>query len=1433
MGIIAEAWKNRPFDEQLVLFEAPRKYSVSTKRIAGAIKLLTDFDFILIKASAQSPEGGVLTLIADYDTTIAQLETDPSKVDEKEALSLIRSALRISAHVVTRNSNDLATQLWGRLTSQKVPLVQALLDQIKREKTEPWLRPLSPFLGEIEQGELFTLLGHTRVISALAVTPDGKKLVSSSYDHSLIVWNLETATKIDMLGQSLPALPRTRSIERQRVVMGAPNEEEDDSTDIESLNIPNTPSSDVGEQGSQLPRSSLNIPVSIVSPLEPPPHSVSEEAFNVFGHSAWVTAVAVSPDGRFVVSGSKDRTLKVWDLEQRTEIHTLSGHKDSVRTLAITSDSSYVISGSDDSTIKVWSLRGGGLEVCTLTGHSASVTAVAVSPDGKFIVSGSKDKTLKVWDLQQRTEIHTLSGHQEGIHCVIISSDGRWVISSDISDRPHINYPQPDSDTELDTVQLTSYREDSTLSLIIWDLITGQSEVFEGFNAYSVINVPNKNQLLISSPDGLILWDLETRKEVYKATSVQSLSLAITPDSKQVITIGSDPFGAYAIKVLDSSKIWNPENNQPPPTGDEFVKGIAITPDNKQAISVSVAHQSIKIWDIESGKKIASLVSQSKFINLLVRIRDLRYVYDFTSIPHHGVNAIALTPSGKLAVTGLFDGTIKVWDLQEKQEVGTLIFHNQPIKTIALSPDGNWLVSGSEDGTIKAFNLKHGTELITFSGHKSFVLSVAISRNNRFIFSASHDKSIKIWDLVRRTEIGTVCEGSYSLETLAVVPDWGMDEDYPEFFPVELSSYLAGRSTYIPDFQVIFAGESSEVSVVKNILKPNGITATSLSEHKDTVLSVATALNGRFVISASLDQSLKVTDFELEKVVASFQDRSELSACAVGSDNSTIAFGRDDGSVSFFRLEGLHNYRAAHLNYNYTSESLENLTISDYAAGRRHDYKPQPRYEEELSTFRQAIDRLPEYQLTITSQQVYDPPTWHQVTSRCVNYSQEPTIEIEPKDYMLCLVKSAAYFNNGLFELGLSDCERVIEAVYKSDPNNPTNRAFLKALALKNDMVVYLGREGLELQAGASYKYWFETASLLITQGEFEAALFNIDKALEFSSSNSEKLDIFGLWYTRGEILRGLKRYEEAAFSYDQSNQVKGDNHEAWYKSGICFKRLKQYEQALNRFNHAVALNPHELHYLLEQGNILNFFERDEELLACFDQVVKLSPENDDFWYTRGNALAGLNRIEESIFSYDKALELNPNNATVWNNRSEILRRVERYEEAAFSYEKFNELKDDDPMVWHKLGLCFKALHRYEQALNSLNRAVALNPQPVHLCERANILGSLERFEEAMLCYDKAIELDPSHDFTWYNRGYLLSTLEQYEEAVFSFEKFNELKDDDPMVWHKLGLCFKALHRYEQALNSLNRAVALNPLEPMYRAYPEVGGVLLSGERLI
>jgi len=149
------------------------------------------------------------------------------------------------------------------------------------------------------------------------------------------------------------------------------------------------------------------------------------ELLRIFkGHSDLVLSVAFSSDGKYILSGSDDKTLKLWDIETGREIRTFKGHLNYVRAVAFDPDGKYAISGSFDDTVRLWNVST-GREIRTFRGHSRWVTSVTFSPDGKFIISGSLDNTARLWDVESGLEIAQLIGFANG-EWITITPEGYY-----------------------------------------------------------------------------------------------------------------------------------------------------------------------------------------------------------------------------------------------------------------------------------------------------------------------------------------------------------------------------------------------------------------------------------------------------------------------------------------------------------------------------------------------------------------------------------------------------------------------------------------------------------------------------------------------------------------------------------------------------------------------------------------------------------------------------------------------------------------------------------------------------------------------------------------------------------------------------------------------------------------------------------------------
>jgi WD40 repeat protein/serine/threonine protein kinase len=146
------------------------------------------------------------------------------------------------------------------------------------------------------------------------------------------------------------------------------------------------------------------------------------------GHTDAVNSVALSGDGRHALSGSQDKTLRLWDLVNGICVRTFDGHAGGVKSVALSEDGQWVLSGGGDKTLRLWDSSTGAC-IRTLEGHAKAVTSVTLSSDCRHAVSGSWDKTIRVWDLSNGTCIRVFERHTNAVTSVTLSGDNRRVLS--------------------------------------------------------------------------------------------------------------------------------------------------------------------------------------------------------------------------------------------------------------------------------------------------------------------------------------------------------------------------------------------------------------------------------------------------------------------------------------------------------------------------------------------------------------------------------------------------------------------------------------------------------------------------------------------------------------------------------------------------------------------------------------------------------------------------------------------------------------------------------------------------------------------------------------------------------------------------------------------------------------------------------------------
>jgi WD40 repeat protein len=673
------------------------------------------------------------------------------------------------------------------------------------------------------------LEGHKDVVLAASFSPDGRRIVTASKDHTARVWDLSgpRPTAMVLEGHTETVLEASFSPDGQRVVTAS----EDGNARVWDLSGPR--------------------PVATV----------------LKGHTAYVLAASFSQDGRRIVTASIDRTARVWDLSGPRPVATvLEGHKGIVTAASFSPDGRRVVTASDDETARVWDLSGPRPVATVLDGHGHGVTTASFSSDGRLVVTGSGDGGVRVWDLSGPAPVATQldeQGDYRPVRVALFSPDGHSVVTAsdeDIARVWDLTAPSPVAKVlkldgraywasfSGDRPRVVTEAQDHTVE--IWEvsdmhpfatILAGHMDV-----VFAASFSPDGRRVLTASKDLTArVWDLSDPRPVAKVLeghTARITAASFSPDGLSVVTASDD----------DTARVWDLSGPRPVATLLEGHKGsvtaASFSPDGRRVLTAS-EDGTARVWDLSAQRPVATVLEG-----------------------HTGaVTTASFSPDGHRVLTASLDKTARVWDLSGPRPVPTVLEgHGLGIRAASFSPDGRRVITASDDYTARVWNLSGTRPMSTMLGlHRGGATAASFSPDGRSVLTAAEDGELRVWDLAGPRPVATELEGATD--------------------KVEAVSFS-------PDGRHVVAGSSDGTARVWDLSGPRPV-GTTLIGHSSWIMAASFSPDGRRIVTASQDYTARVWAYpdaaELSALVL-----SRLSRCLSAAQRAHFGLFRETSALS-------------------------------------------------------------------------------------------------------------------------------------------------------------------------------------------------------------------------------------------------------------------------------------------------------------------------------------------------------------------------------------------------------------------------------------------------------------------------------------------------------------------------------------------------------
>lgn len=578
------------------------------------------------------------------------------------------------------------------------------------------------------------------------------------------------------------------------------------------------------------------------------------------GHSSKITCLEYAE--KYLLSGSFDNTIKLWDRKSGRLIRTFRGHSNAITDISMQNDSLFV-SSSLDGTLNLWNLNTGEI-INTYSGHAKGVSACGFSPNGKILFSADWDGKILLHDYQSGKLLKILETNNGVITGLSLSGDGTRVFSAGSDGRiTAMNVPE------------------GTVSYTI--------EAHKGGVKQLVFDSEKKKMASIGNDKRIKIWNTDNGEIIHNVKFAWNLELA--PQQFNDIAFSADD--EFIIAATDDNRIafWDTETgNSVKLINTDMTNISAITADRTSRIIAVANNKTIEFWDSRNGEKRLELSGESRAVKSLDVSSDNRFlsigceeqalVWNLITgkivsqpIEKQNNKDVIFNPqeSSELALAG--KNTIEVYNFIQNQKKKSVSRQGNIFTALDFRIDGKYLASGNFGGIVQYWEIvpKERDEMMrTFHGHKGAVFDVKVSPNGKYIASAGKDRTVKIWDIENNRLHKTLVAHTDEVWSVAFsnnghfLASGGCDKNVIIWDTKnwEVVHRMTGHRDYVKD--LCFSADDNIVASASwdNTIKiwnpVSGELLRTLTGHSNYVQTLAFSANNAFLYSGGNDNQVKV-----------------------------------------------------------------------------------------------------------------------------------------------------------------------------------------------------------------------------------------------------------------------------------------------------------------------------------------------------------------------------------------------------------------------------------------------------------------------------------------------------------------------------------------------------------------------------------------------